>query len=114
MPFTEEQAPFFFGRDAEREIITANLIAARLTLLYGPSGVGKSSVLNAGVVHHLRRGGRDPALPGDRPQFCHRAVPNLAGRSARRPGARPSSARLASPPTGETVRRPAAICAAAD
>ena len=34
MPFTEEQAPFFFGRDGEREIITANLMAAKLTLLY--------------------------------------------------------------------------------
>jgi hypothetical protein len=54
MPFTEEQAAFFFGREAEREIITANLMASRLTLLYGPSGVGKSSVLNAGVAHHLR------------------------------------------------------------
>ena len=54
MPFTEEQAEFFFGREAEREIITANLLASRLTLLYGPSGVGKSSVLNAGVVHELR------------------------------------------------------------
>jgi tetratricopeptide (TPR) repeat protein len=54
MPFTEEQADFFFGREAEREIITANLMASRLTLLYGPSGVGKSSVLNAGVAHHLR------------------------------------------------------------
>lgn len=70
MPFTEEQAPFFFGRDAECEIITANLIAARLTLLYGPSGVGKSSVLNAGVVHHLRQLGRDAALSGGRPQFA--------------------------------------------
>ena len=37
MPFTEEQADFFFGREAEREIITANLMASRLTLLYGPS-----------------------------------------------------------------------------
>ena len=57
MPFTEEQAEFFFGREAEREIITANLMASRLTLLYGPSGVGKSSVLNAGVAHDLRARG---------------------------------------------------------
>ena len=55
MPFSEEQAPFFFGREAEREIVTANLMASRLTLLYGPSGVGKSSVINAGVAYHLRR-----------------------------------------------------------
>jgi hypothetical protein len=69
MPFTEEQAPFFFGRDAECEIITANLIASRLTLLYGPSGVGKSSVLNAGVVHSLRQSGREAFASGDAPQF---------------------------------------------
>jgi hypothetical protein len=54
MPFTEEQAEFFFGREDERKIIAANLMASRLTLLYGPSGVGKSSVLNAGVAHDLR------------------------------------------------------------
>ena len=54
MPFTEEQAEFFFGREEERKIIAANLMASRLTLLYGPSGVGKSSVLNAGVAHDLR------------------------------------------------------------
>ena len=54
IPYSEEDAPFFFGRDAEREIITANLMASRLTLLYGASGVGKSSVLRAGVTHHLR------------------------------------------------------------
>lgn len=58
MPFTEEQAPFFFGRDVDREIITANLMASRLTLLYGPSGVGKSSVLSAGVAYHLRQAAR--------------------------------------------------------
>jgi hypothetical protein len=59
MPFTEQQAPFFFGRDVDCEIITANLMASRLTLLYGPSGVGKSSVLNAGVAHQLRQLARD-------------------------------------------------------
>src|SRR3954453_15306037 len=46
-------AMLFFGREREREIIVANLLAARLTVLYGPSGVGKSSLLRAGVAHHL-------------------------------------------------------------
>ena len=50
MPYSEEDAPFFFGREAEREIITANLLASRLTLLYGASGVGKTSILRAGVA----------------------------------------------------------------
>jgi hypothetical protein len=53
MPYSEEDAPFFFGRKSESEIIIANLMASRLTLFYGASGVGKSSVLRAGVVHHL-------------------------------------------------------------
>jgi hypothetical protein len=54
-PYSEEDARFFFGRDPEREIITANLLASRLTLLYGESGVGKSSVLRAGVAYRLHR-----------------------------------------------------------
>ncbi len=55
MPYSEEDAPFFYGREGEREIITANLMAYKLTLLYGASGVGKSSVLHAGIAHHLRQ-----------------------------------------------------------
>src|SRR5437764_2070374 len=47
-------ALLFFGRERERDVIAANLMAARLTVLYGESGVGKSSVLRAGVVHQLR------------------------------------------------------------
>lgn len=53
MPYSDEDAPRFFGRDEERTVIGANLRASRLTLLYGASGVGKSSVLRAGVVYHL-------------------------------------------------------------
>ena len=45
---------FFFGRDRETEIVASNLIASRLSVLYGPSGVGKSSLLRAGVVRRLR------------------------------------------------------------
>ncbi|MGA9995009.1 MAG: hypothetical protein WBP93_06330 [Pyrinomonadaceae bacterium] len=55
IPYSEEDADFFFGREREQNSITSNLIAERLTLLYGGSGVGKSSVLRAGVEHHLRQ-----------------------------------------------------------
>jgi hypothetical protein len=55
VPFTEADAPFFFGRDSERKIIAANLRSSRLTILYGESGTGKSSVLRAGVIPDLRR-----------------------------------------------------------
>jgi WD40 repeat protein len=51
--FTEESADRFFGRDTEIALIIGNLRAARLTLLYAESGVGKSSVLRAGVVARL-------------------------------------------------------------
>jgi WD40 repeat protein len=54
-PYAEGDADFFFGRERERDLISANLIAYRLTLLYGPSGVGKSSVLRAAVMPHLRK-----------------------------------------------------------
>jgi hypothetical protein len=70
MPFSEHQAPFFFGRDGEREIVTANLLASRLTLLYGPSGVGKSSLLNAGVAAHLRRQARRNLEERGTPEFA--------------------------------------------
>ena len=52
---SELDALLFFGREREIEVIAANLQAARLTVLYGPSGVGKSSVLRAGVAPRLRR-----------------------------------------------------------
>ena len=52
--YEEQDAPFFFGREVECDLVVANLLAARLTLLYGQSGVGKSSLLHAGVVPRLR------------------------------------------------------------
>jgi ribosomal protein L16/L10AE len=55
VPFSEKHAEFFYGRKEVSKIIAANLRAARLTLVYGPSGVGKSSVLRAGVVSPLRK-----------------------------------------------------------
>jgi hypothetical protein len=52
-PYEEDDWPYFFGRGEDCELITANLIGSRLTVFYGPSGVGKSSVLDAGVGHHV-------------------------------------------------------------
>jgi putative ribosome biogenesis GTPase RsgA len=54
---SEIDARLFFGRDAERDALVANLLASRLTVLYGASGVGKSSLLRAGVAQLLRRQG---------------------------------------------------------
>ena len=51
---SELDALFFFGRERDTEIVVANLIASRLTVLYGPSGVGKSSLLLAAVARSLR------------------------------------------------------------
>jgi hypothetical protein len=55
VPFDEKDAAYFFGRERESALIVANLTASRLTLLYAPSGVGKSSVLRAGVLPALHR-----------------------------------------------------------
>jgi conflict system STAND superfamily ATPase len=53
-PYTEAEREYFFGRERDTRIISSNLYAASLTVLYGASGVGKSSVLMAGVVPRLR------------------------------------------------------------
>ena len=51
---TAVDAKFFFGRERDVEIVCANVLASRLTVLYGPSGVGKSSLLAAAVARELR------------------------------------------------------------
>ena len=54
-PYRERDRKFFFGREDESRIIVSNLYAAPLTILYGASGVGKSSLLRAGVIPELVR-----------------------------------------------------------
>lgn len=53
--FQEDDAEIFFGREVDRDAVVANIIASPLTIVYGPTGVGKSSLLNAGVIPDLRR-----------------------------------------------------------
>jgi WD40 repeat protein len=63
-PFDDSEldALLFFGRERETEIVVANLIASRLTVLYGPSGVGKSSLLSAAVGRSLRALPEEPLV----------------------------------------------------
>jgi hypothetical protein len=58
IPYREQDRPYFFGRRAETAIVIANLRAAPLTVFYGSTGVGKTSVLRAGVVPEINDGAR--------------------------------------------------------
>ena len=71
VPFEDSglDALMFFGRERESSIIGENLLAARLTVLYGPSGVGKTSVLRAGVAHRLREQARHNVEERGHPEF---------------------------------------------
>lgn len=69
MPFTEKDSDYFFGRTADQEVVATNLRAARMTIFYGASGVGKSSLLNAGVLPYLRRISTASILPDEPPEF---------------------------------------------
>ncbi len=48
--FTEEDAEYFFGREAEVEAMWAKLDRPHLLGLIGPSGAGKSSFIRAGLL----------------------------------------------------------------
>jgi CHASE2 domain-containing sensor protein len=67
--FGAEDASFFFGREREREVVIANLRARSLTVLYGESGVGKSSLLHAAVLSRLRAQARESLGDDDEPGF---------------------------------------------
>ncbi|XGB43120.1 MAG: hypothetical protein LVS60_04825 [Nodosilinea sp. LVE1205-7] len=54
-PYGEADAQIFFGRESKIQDIVNHLLAWRLTILYGRSGVGKSSILRAGVTHYLHQ-----------------------------------------------------------
>ncbi|HKP93921.1 MAG TPA: hypothetical protein VJS88_08480, partial [Chthoniobacterales bacterium] len=55
VPYQEQDADYFFGRQNETDIIVANCLTTRVTLLYGASGVGKSSILYAGVAPAIKK-----------------------------------------------------------
>jgi hypothetical protein len=54
-PFTEVDCDYFYGRDAEVRELTDRVRRAPLTVLYGVSGYGKSSLIGAGLIPMLRK-----------------------------------------------------------
>ena len=93
MPFTEERANVFFGRDDEVAAFVERLRTIPVLPVVGPSGAGKSSFVQAGVVPALREQGRWLVLnlrPGARP-FEALAAALGRGRWASTPGSTPES-----------------------
>ena len=67
-PFSERDAPFYFGRERERRLLGASILSSRLTLLYGASGVGKSSLVRAGLVADFAARARSAVEQGLAPE----------------------------------------------
>src|SRR6185503_7055906 len=53
--YSEAQADIFYGRDEEIDLLTNLVKANTLTIVFGKSGTGKTSLLNAGVFPKLRK-----------------------------------------------------------
>ena len=49
-PFSENERHVFYGRSTDTKKLAQLIRLERLVLLYGKSGLGKSSLLNAGVL----------------------------------------------------------------
>lgn len=58
--FTEESRAYYFGRDEEVTELARRVQRKLLTVLFGKSGLGKTSLLRAGLVPRLRARGYFP------------------------------------------------------
>jgi hypothetical protein len=80
--FTEEQRAFFHGRDDEARELTRRIERKTLTVLFGQSGLGKSSLLQAGVFPRLRAAGFCPIYvrldhAADAPSLAEQIKPSV-------------------------------------
>jgi len=57
-PFESKHQDYYFGRNQDAATLADNVIASPLTVLYGSSGTGKTSLINVGLpraIMHLHR-----------------------------------------------------------
>lgn len=117
--FTEKDAGVFFGREAEVRTLWERIRSRRLLAVIGPSGVGKTSFVRAGVIASRPEGwAAVHATPGSNPAlaFAQALTPELVGdadamkdllrgsRSSPRP-ARPSESSRSRSAGAHTTRR---------
>ena len=94
LPFDERHAGSFFGREGEVAALVERMRLQGVLPVVGPSGAGKTSLVQAGVIPRLREQARWKVLrmrPGRRPfvtlaKVLHRATPDQK-RSAQGPAA---------------------------
>jgi formylglycine-generating enzyme required for sulfatase activity len=55
--YEEKDSDIFFGRERESSALLAKVLSSRLVLLYGMSGTGKTSLINAGLIPAARSQG---------------------------------------------------------
>jgi hypothetical protein len=60
LPFRYVDRDYYFGREEVIADLVANVVLYRLVVLFGDSGVGKSSLINAGLIPALRGKGFHP------------------------------------------------------
>ena len=60
--FTEDSSRYFFGRGGEEDYLFRRVRRDTTTLLFGQSGLGKTSLIQAGLLPALRDGGFLPIL----------------------------------------------------
>ena len=80
--FTQANAEFFFGREADVETIGKKLRRLHMLAVVGPSGIGKSSFLRAGLIPSLSTGWASViCAPGPSPfiSLGQALIPQLAG-----------------------------------
>ena len=54
-PFEQGEKAIFKGRDEDVVLLSNKVFASRLTILYGPSGVGKSSLLRTLLIEQIEK-----------------------------------------------------------
>jgi tetratricopeptide (TPR) repeat protein len=60
--YTEDVRDYFFGRDREIQELYERVLHRQLTILFGQSGLGKTSLLRAGLIPRLRQADFVPIL----------------------------------------------------